>query len=388
MKITHILIGLSILFATQILFYLNIIFYHQNRPFHLDNYRNNAHHYFTDPRVLNGNIDKEKFDLIRGLGQFDAQWYLKIADQGYPAINNMGSLNYAFFPLYPILLAFLNIPLQKLEMSAFFLSNLFIAVNFISLIIVISRLYDKELGFKTAFLLFFFPFAIFYRSYYPEGLFLFLLIWFSYFLIKRSWLYTSVFLSFLLVTKPQGIFISIVYLYFLIKDIKERKINSKKVLPNMFITSIPFSLWLVYNFQKTGNPFFWANVQKVWYENQSILFLIKRIILSIIHFPKLPFHSFHYSQVDILMIIIVTILLIYSRKFLKKELWLISLVLSLLPLLIKDTMSFSRYQIISFPLFLYLAYKLKGGNYLMILGIFLLTFLWLSLYFVNWFWVG
>lgn len=100
------LFGLFVLL--NILLYLFITLFYNRVPFNDYNYYNNAHHYFDDPRIENGN-----FNLIQSLGVWDAQWYLFIASEGYPKNPStstvgdksiMDALSYAFFPLYPLIL--------------------------------------------------------------------------------------------------------------------------------------------------------------------------------------------------------------------------------------------------------------------------------------------
>src|SRR6266852_2744550 len=90
--------GLFVLLT--VFLYLFIFLFNRSVPFHAFNYRYNSHHYFVDPR-----IQGQKFDFILALGQWDAQWYLKIAETGYPTGRQieqyhdphiMGGLSYAF----------------------------------------------------------------------------------------------------------------------------------------------------------------------------------------------------------------------------------------------------------------------------------------------------
>src|SRR5258706_8357819 len=112
-------------FLTVVL-YSFIIVFNRTVPLQAYNYRYNSHHYFVDPR-----IQGEKFDFLIGLGQWDAQWYLRIADSGYPTRqlyeqhsdpHYMGGLSYAFFPLYPIVLFLCNLIFSDITIAAFFVT--------------------------------------------------------------------------------------------------------------------------------------------------------------------------------------------------------------------------------------------------------------------------
>lgn len=90
------------------------------------------------------------------------------------------------------------------------------------------------------------------------------------------------------------------------------------------------------------------------------------------------------------MAIITFVVLLWSRKFFKNypQLWWMSFLIWIAPLLLKDLMSYSRYQIISFPLFIFLAGNISGWKFYALCLVFLGLLLVTSLYFVNWQWVG
>ncbi|OGM15782.1 hypothetical protein A2V56_02520 [Candidatus Woesebacteria bacterium RBG_19FT_COMBO_42_9] len=382
--------GLILFFALNALLYLFIVQFNQKVEFNKYNYLYNAHHFLEDPRVNGG-----KFNLFRALGQYDSQWYLKIASFGYPKnpsppdINNkseMGGATFAFFPLYPIFLSLINILVKNIEVSAFLLSNISLIANFISLTYIVGKLYKFSLALKTAFLLFLFPFGIFFRSYYPESLLLLFLTWFSFFLIKKNFLASSIFLSLMNVTKGNLLLLNFVFFYFLYRNFKKQGGLYSKYLITILVVIIPFSSWIIFNYLKTGNPIYFYTTQGVWYGNTFPGPLLT--IYSVFNFPRLPFHSFHFSQVEIIVMLTLLVLLIKSKKYLLKELWFISFFIWLAPLFLRDTMSFTRYQSISFPLFIYLAYSLKGKAYWMVAGLFFVGLFITSLFFVNWYWVG
>lgn len=361
-------------------------------PFRTDLYQYSSHHYLYDERVSGG-----EFNFLRALGQWDAQWYLKIADQGYPKNPTdtimanktvMDGLSYAFFPLYPILLAIFNMIFGYIELSAFIFSLILLGANFYSLYFVVSKIYNENIAYKTVFLLFLFPFSIFYRSYFAEGLFLLILTWFSYFLIKREWLKASLFQGLLMVTKPHGLFLLLITLPLMIKDIVYKKQKIPGIIYNLVLVFVFFTVWLIYNKSMTGNYLYWKEVQLSFFSTQSVIEIIRHNFLLIISLFKLPLHDMHASRIDLLVLIYTGMLLYSSRKYLLKELWSISFFIWLIPMLIKDPASYSRYQIVSFPIFIYLASTLDSKWFNIISSVFYGVLLVISLYFVNWYWIG
>lgn len=397
------------------LYWFMALFY-KTIPFNSFNYIYNAHHYNEDPRIHGG-----RFNLLRSLGQYDAQWYLKIADQGYPSHpsdtsmndkNTMNGLTYAFFPMLPLIIALVNIFFQNVELSAFIVTNSFLLFDFFSLYYVVTKLYSERIANKTILLLFLFPFSIFYRAYFTEGIYVFFLIWFSYFLIRKKLLLSALCLGLLNITKGNGLLLNILFLYILVRNLKLRKIDWeksglkhqlanwfamtskkgraewKKILLPFIIVIAPFGLWMVFCYIQTGNPLYFYLVRSTWsVSNTPFLFIWHNLFLLLI-LPLLPLHLFHFSQIDVLTAIMVAVLLVKSKKLLSYELWWIVFILWANPLLVSDTMSFTRYQITSFPLFIYLATILHGVWYKIVLILFGIGLLIISLFFVNWYWIG
>jgi hypothetical protein len=342
-------------------------------------------------------IDKKPFTLLRGIGQYDAQWYLKIATSGYPNYPkaqplidkvSMGDLSYAFFPLYPLLIHIINLVISNIELSAFILTNILLLIIFFSLYFVISSVYNTHAAFKTIFLLFLFPFSIFFRSYFTEGLLLLEILWFSYFLIKKNWLASGLLLGASLVTRGTGLFLLPVFITILGKQVYAKKLSIKKSGFYLLLSLMPFFLWILYCYIHTGNGLYFYEVRKAWTTIPIHLMLLHNIVF-VFFSSLLPIHGFHYSQLDNFFIIIAALLLILSWKKIYFELWFISFMLWLGPLLTTDTMSFTRYQTISFPLFLYLALLIKNKvKYSIILAFLGCGLFIVSLYFVNWYWIG
>lgn len=356
-------------------------------------YSQNAFHYKPDPQSSG-----QPFDMIKALGQYDAQWYLKIADgAGYPKFparsidlysadeTSLGGLTFAFFPLYPMLIGAINLIINNVELSAFLISQVLMISIFASLYYVIAKLYSQKIALKTSFLLFLFPFSIFLRSYVPESLLLLILIWIGYFWTRHDWLKLSALLGLLNITKGIGIFITLVILCFALQQVLKRKLQLKQFIIYLFLAFTPYICWMFFNYLQTGDPIFFASVRSSW--NSPGFYLIRNIF-TILDFPNQEFHRFHSSKLDILTIFGVGLILYLSKGRLDFRLWFIAATCWIVPLLVTDTMSYTKYQIISFPIFIYLAQRLSRVWYFLILFLFAISLLVTSLYFVNWHWLG
>ncbi len=389
----HILIRHTLLFMLfNTLLYFFIGTFHTFIPLNRFSYHNDAHHYFTDPRITG-----KGFNLLHGMAQFDAQWYLKIIDSGYSFSPTEQSLNdkslmqnpsYAFFPAFPLLGWLTKVIFKDSLLAAFILTQILLVCNFLSLMIVISRLYNPQIAIRASWLLFVFPFSIFFRSYYAESLLMLFLVWFSYFLLQKKFLPASILLGLINVTKGTVVLVNFIFLFILIKSIVETKIKPLTAVVYPTIIGLPMLVWMVFNYLTAHNPIYFFAIQSVWYSPMVLPAPILNLIL-LMKTIDLPFHTVHASQLDNLVAFFVIILLYLSRKTLPLVLWGVSLSIFLTPLLVRDLAAFTRFQSVSFPLFIFLATKTSSLR--TFLPLFILSALGLclvSLFFVNWYWIG
>jgi len=360
--------------------YLFINKYHAflplNNTFH---YSRGLDHFIKDTRIVTG-----RFDLLNNLAQFDAQWYLKIAVQGYQKNN----LTYAFFPLFPLLLSFFNFFIKNILLTAFIFNNLLLFLCFWLFYLLMKKYFSKTIITKALFLLFLFPLSIFFRSYFAENLLLSLLIVFAYLLLGKRYLWAAFILGLMNITKANVFLLDIYFLVNYYQFQKNKKISWKNIFLSIFLLGLPLACWLVFCYLTKSDALYFLKVRSNWFYEVKPPFFIFYNLKKIIDFPFLPLHNFYDSQIEVLMIVGIFFLLIKNKKTIRKELWWISFCLWLFPLISTTIMSFTRYQIVSFPLFLILAKKLKGWKYFLVLSLFAVGLLTASLFFINWEWVG
>jgi hypothetical protein len=372
--------------------YLFIVFFHPVIPFNLTNYEFNSHHYLTDPRSVG-----KPFSLFSALAQFDAQWYLKIAGDGYRFIpgspadignkSTLDNLTYAYFPLFPVLIRAASFIFSDLEISAFIVSNLLLLLNFVSVYLIFSRKFTPSVAAKTAWLLFTFPFSVFYRSYFAENLQLLLSLWFFYFLLNRNFLLSAVFLALLSTVKGLALPSLLIFAVVLCRHLFLKHISWSKFLLSGFISLAGLGVWLAINYFTTGNLFFFQQALSSWYLASTPLAFFRNFFI-ISHLSGFPLHYFHYSVIDVIVCYFSLFLLFLSRRRLPRPLWWYAFSLWAVPFFTRDLMSFSRYQSASFPLFLYLAVRSNSWIFRLILLLWIPLLFLVSLYFSDWYWIG
>lgn len=211
---------------------------------------------------------------------WDSEFYLAIADRGYDndLVRKTGgkgeiySLNYAFFPFYPLMIRLFYYPFSILEragfishigtltLSAVVVSFLGVLLAFLSLFLIFSRFFSKDEAFKGVFYFSVFPSAFFMGEVYSEGLFagLFFL---SILLIleKKRWL-GGFFTSLAFLTRPAGILLGVFYLIEWIKEFDFKKFFSTrhfdlKYFYYLLPLSLPILTFVIWKFSFLGYRF-------------------------------------------------------------------------------------------------------------------------------------
>ncbi len=233
-----------------------------------------------------GNVYEKYIQTVR---KYDAFWYQKITENGYPKANSKKEIGYsngkefkqsewAFFPFYPKLMNGMNRALGlNYNSSAFILSLLF---SFLSLIGMywFSLLFfknDNQALFAT-FLFFLFPFSFYFSMFYTEALFFTFLI-FSFIAIHfKKNLALSLLIIPLILLRPNGLVLLIpLFIYFLEQNnlLTKWKVNWSKLFTKTngiwifaFLTGpIAFALYCFYQYKMTGYPFAFSIAQAGWY---------------------------------------------------------------------------------------------------------------------------
>jgi hypothetical protein len=116
--------------------------------------------------------------MLRSLTTWDGWWYLGIVRNGYHAAPLDGAYHdYAFLPLYPMLVKTLSLPFPGWEgLIAVLLSNVLFVVGIVLLVRLTAPLFGEAFALRSAALLAIFPFAAVFSMAYAESLFLVLML--------------------------------------------------------------------------------------------------------------------------------------------------------------------------------------------------------------------
>ena len=160
-------------------------------------------------------------NFFTAMCKWDCKWYLTIINDGYdlhlrsaPKVWR-GLANWAFFPLYPLIVKFCVLLTKASPLIVGNLINQFFILISLHIFYLYLKLFLNELNSRFGvFLIAFSPFSVYFASLYTEALFLLLSITAFYFMrTKRPYL-SALCGGLLSATRPVGIMFSIPFLYF------------------------------------------------------------------------------------------------------------------------------------------------------------------------------
>ncbi len=295
-------------------------------------------------------------------GVWDTGHYINIATNGYSTnldagAATLGQANYAFFPLYPLLMKALGGVIGNYYIAGIIISNVFLIVACIFLYKLVQLISDNNTALKSIKYLFLFPTAFILSGVFSESLFLALIIMCFYYAKKEKWLIVGI-LGFLSVlTRSVGILIilPLLYEYLRTKNFKFR--NIKIDITSLLLIPAGLFVFSVYNYFLTGDFLAFIHIQQTGWAH--ILSNPFKILLGTL-FTNDIFHSVN----GILTIISVLILSVYYKKI-GFSYWLLAILLIFFPLTsgAVSLNSMLRYLVVIFPLFVLFA-KLSQKRYL------------------------
>lgn len=208
-----------------------------------------------------------KGSFVGTMCKWDCKWYLTIVNNGYDEVVRTspkiwrGLANWAFFPLYPMIVAILNllIPVNPVIIGIV-LNQIFVFFAAIFLYKLL-RLNFNDLNSRFGVtLLIFSPFSIYFTSLYTESLFLLLSVSGFYYLRTNAFFTSSILGGLLSATRPVGImFLVPIFISFV-----RKRINLNSFIVLSVISSLGLLLFMVFLYIKTGDALAFQHIQKGW----------------------------------------------------------------------------------------------------------------------------
>lgn len=313
----------------------------------------------------------DKISLQTVFSTWDAQHYLSLAMHGY--MSNLASDR--FFPLFPLLIRIFS-PVTGYLLGGIIVANIASLIGCIYFYLFTKDFFQNEkVAFISLLVLLCFPTTFFFSLIYSEGLFLCFVMMSFYYLYKKQIFLSALSIFFIPLIRPTGIFILVPFFVYVMQDyIREVFAVSKKSLtkthiplrPSLILLltpSISFLLYLFFMANTTGNPFSGFAFQNDIAGHFSIGSFFHWNLLTDIIPKRFVLHDPNNSLLDRLFFVaFLSSLPIIWRKT-DKVLFTYALIMGLVPLL-GSFMSYTRYILMVFPLFIALGSVFSEKKYL------------------------
>ena len=311
---------------------------------------------------------------IWGFGNFDGVHYLRIAQDGYVA-----AFSQAFFPLFPLLIRTIASFVPKNAMldtaiytdPAFFYSGLVLANSiFLAALFVFYKLirldFTKLEAKRSIVFLLVFPTSFYFGSVYTESLFLLFTVASIYFVRKRSFILSGVFVSLATLTRIFGALLIIVYLIEVVR-------NKSK---NKFLPALGLMIAPLFGAERSSGQI--ILLPQVMYRYLKI-FLATNI-------STLPFWN---AMLEALFTIVPLVILVLFLKKMRFSYWFFCVSALILPTLTGTFSSMPRYALMAFLMIPYLANIVRNKkNFFILASILGVLAVILTTLFIRGYWVA
>lgn len=315
-------------------------------------------------------------------GNFDGTHYMEVARNGYHA------LEYAFFPLYPILIKFLFETFKLIGVylpyliSAQIISNL---AFLLSLFVIYKILTLDRLGGLLPLIvgcIILFPTSYSYGAAYNDSLFFLFATLTIYFARKRLFVLSSIMGALATLTRLNGIALVFIVLleYYISNDniinqwnirtliqkakkaLEFREMLSKKIFA-VFLIPLSFLGYLLYVHIWHGNWNLVFSSMEVW--NQSKLTFPLQVFwryLKIFFLSPAVNLTYWVTVLELLFVLFYIFIIIYSYKKIRLSYWAFFVISIIIPPLTGTFAGMPRYALHLYPFFLGLSLFLSNRN--------------------------
>lgn len=203
--------------------------------------------------------------LLTSWQQWDADWYIRIATQGYTTPDAT-----AFFPLYPLLIATLSAPFhgQAAYVAALLISNLATLGALLLLYWLAAERWGGPVALRAVTYLALFPTALFLFAPYNESLFLALALGCFVALGARRWAVAGLLGGLAALTRSAGVLLLVPFAWALWEHLRTRAGERLRVgwRPALAALLIPAGIaaFAVYCGARFGDPLTFSQAQAHW----------------------------------------------------------------------------------------------------------------------------
>lgn len=338
--------------------------------------------------------------LISSFANFDGLHYILISQQGYSQYEQ------AYFPLYPLLMALINIITCNALVSGLIISHVSFLVGLVYLhkLLVLWNPKQKNAVMWTVLFILAFPTSFFFGSIYTEGLFFMLVILTLYSIEKRSHGYAAIIAALASATRLMGVFLIVPIAFSFLQNTKSFSWRSfaNVIRTHVFVILSPIVgllAYCIYLWATVGDPLFFLNAQPAFGANRSTsIVLLPQVYFRYFKILFTAAHDFRW-YISLLEMVFFTFVLGVLALDLKR-LWTIakrwsliginvfSFINIVLPTLTGTFSSIPRYALFSLSLFLFLGHISNSLIKKIVVFVFAILQIALLSFFVQGYFIG
>ncbi|MEO7039067.1 MAG: mannosyltransferase family protein [Candidatus Elarobacter sp.] len=328
--------------------------------------------------------------LLAVWGRWDAEHYLGIARNGYSGTE------FAFFPLYPLLIKIVGAVIGSNLVAGLVISNTASFFALLYLYKLVEHQYNRHVAQRATFYVSIFPTAIFFSAVYSESLFLFLTVASFYYMRERRWLIAGIFGCLAAMTRSEGILLVVPLFIEWAIAAKEggREFfrywvdDVVKPLVGLALVPLGLALYMAYCWILTGDALKFSTVQSHWGRHPAAPWTSVANTVHLIANAHAP-QTVANETLELAFTALMIAALVFGFRRLRLS-YSVYMGLSILaPMLTASLMSMPRFALVLFPMFA--LFGLWGGRpsannayvafSLPLLGLF-------TVLFAEWYWVA
>ena len=217
---------------------------------------------------------------VLGTG-WDAQWYTKIAQFGYPhrIFNEDFGSRWAFFPGFP---AFIRgtaaITGLSIANAAVLDATIFGLTSAVAIWLAIREVFGPTIADRSVLFYAFFPAAYVLSMGYSEGLFLTASAGCLFALSRRYWITASLLAVLGSLTKNFGVLLIVCVVVAAVPYILKE--GRRRPLVAVMIAPLGFVGWLAFSWSETGNPLAFLKAEQIWGNGHFTWFLAPLVAVT------------------------------------------------------------------------------------------------------------
>jgi 4-amino-4-deoxy-L-arabinose transferase-like glycosyltransferase len=327
--------------------------------------------------------------------QWDSEWYFKIVTEGYryngdPTVPQ----NIVFYPLYPMLARGLATISGLIPADALLLvSNVAGLLAIVALFKLVREEFGDQLALTTIALLSFFPASVLLSAGYTEPLVLLLIVSFFLVLKRKHYLSAALLAGLALSTRSTGIVLLPVLLWEMWRN-RDQRPFLVALLPCVLLATSGLWLFMIYLWITFGDPFVFADGQMAFHEGTT---QAERLIAALTFepFTRMILNDWNpWGQASWFTLLFI-VLIVVGWFRLPSGWTLFAAGVLLLPYLTLSGgpagfVSMSRFNLVSFPLFVVLADFGSRARWLLVgvIGLFSASLFMNAALFARRIWIG